>query len=211
MAKNTAPVQNWKDKALAMLHDGYEAYKKIGETYDSLLSILQAEGVKWEKVYDTLRDLFPEWPRDEKNESFKGLTKTLKEHPDYLPAQWLNRFNAYRNGKYSNFGVAKVKQTKAAKQAGEKAKKTADKAKSEAAGITADQTQRIGKPFIVDKAMMKHNLQELAVFIMYMGKGSSAARKHLEELAKVLGVNTEELPMTAEQAEKITATEQEAA
>lgn len=96
-----------KESIKKSLKSGYDYQLKAGEAHEMTLSSLHASKVPWAEVTSTVISCFKDWPLNDKGKP-KGYQAAMKED-DFLGAHQLNRFNAYRQGKYTDYGVEKQK------------------------------------------------------------------------------------------------------
>lgn len=85
------------------LKKAFEANVKQVITYQSIIAELKAKKVKPEDVNTFLYSLFSDWPmKIDKNKTAVaiGLTNTLKDKPDYMPAKYINAFSVWRSRSY---------------------------------------------------------------------------------------------------------------
>jgi hypothetical protein len=78
----------------AELKNGYDAQVKANVIYGKVLTLIAEK-----KVVDVnafLYALYSDWPLKENGEK-KGLSNTLKEHKEYMPAKYVNAFSVYRS------------------------------------------------------------------------------------------------------------------
>ena len=77
------------------------------EIYDGILELLKIKNLLWDEVYEHVRSWFDDsWPKKHNGKSL-GYQQVIKSYPNYSPAKFINRFNTYRLGKYTDFDTLK--------------------------------------------------------------------------------------------------------
>ena len=89
------------------LQAGYNFAIKAGEQHELTLQTLNASKISWSDITAVIQSCFKDWPLNDKGNP-KGFQKAISED-NFDGAKMLNRFNSYRQGKYSDYGVSKVK------------------------------------------------------------------------------------------------------
>ena len=89
------------------IKSGYNFALKAGEQHELTLATLNASKIGWSDITAAVQSTFANWPLNDKG-NLKGWQKAVSED-DFEGAKMLNRFNSYRQGKYSDYGTAKTK------------------------------------------------------------------------------------------------------
>lgn len=138
-----------------------------GERYENVLLILKESLVPWNKVVLSLQTLvFKEWPMKETGRPL-GIQAAMDQA--FPQATWVNRFNAYRVAKYTDYGVLKVieRPPKMVDLTPEqRQKKRIETAKE-------NTKKRISMPHVISRDLIKHDLFEIFTFAMKTGNDSA--------------------------------------
>lgn len=163
------------------LKKAFEANQKQVITYHAIVAELKAKKVKPENVNAFLYSLFNDWPMkiDKSKKAVAiGISNTLKDKPDYMPAKYVNAFSVWRSRNFdAGTFTEKTKESKAKAKA-KNLKAKVEKEKAEENGVAVAGSLRE-----VDVPKYLALIAELA-----KKKGNEKAVKLCSELNKAFAV-----------------------